>query len=244
MTKIYEAKNHILIHTGYPDPIEHCHKASHIIISAKGNIKITADKKNYICQGIIIPSGISHKADTYGKDALVFLYDCTTEISGQIKTIRCIPDSVCDEIYNQYIDLMKNLSSENYYRFENHVLKTVGIKDHSSIITDDRILSSMQYIRSNLNKKITCRDAADSVYLSQSRFSHLFRNQIGMTFSAYVIYQRIMYVYCQIFKGKSITESSLEAGFSTSSHFADVNRRLFGLSASSITQNTSFTKIQ
>ena len=71
----------------------------------------------------------------------------------------------------------------------------------------------------------------------------MFKEQVGMTFASYLIYQRIMYVYTQTLQGKTITEAALEAGFSSSAHFADVNRRVFGLSASTITQNLIFTKV-
>ena len=37
--------------------------------------------------------------------------------------------------------------------------------------------------------------------------------------------------------------SSIEAGFSSSAHFAETNKRLFGLSASTITKDLAFYKI-
>ena len=40
------------------------------------------------------------------------------------------------------------------------------------------------------------------------------------------------------------TEAALEAGFSSSAHFADINRRVFGISASTITQDLEFIKVQ
>jgi len=67
---------------------------------------------------------------------------------------------------------------------------------------------------------------------------------VGMTFAAYRIYQRIMYVYSRMLRGASITEAALEAGFSSSAHFADVNRRVFGISASAITRDLVFCKVQ
>ncbi|MBR5590704.1 MAG: helix-turn-helix transcriptional regulator, partial [Anaerotignum sp.] len=97
--------------------------------------------------------------------------------------------------------------------------------------------------RREASEKITCRDVAEAVFLSESRFSHLFKEQVGMTFSAYLIYQRIMKVYTQVLDGKSITEAALAAGFSGSSHFADVNRRVFGLSARNITEDMIFKKV-
>ena len=101
----------------------------------------------------------------------------------------------------------------------------------------------MEFIRAKSTEKVTCQEVADAVHLSQSRFSHLFREQVGMTFAAYLIYQRILYVYTRMLRGKSITEASLEAGFSSSAHFADVNRRVFGTSISNITRDLTFIKV-
>lgn len=64
-----------------------------------------------------------------------------------------------------------------------------------------------------------------------------------MTFAAYLIYQRILFVYTKIIQGTSITEAAIEAGFSSSAHFADVNRRVFGLTASDTIQDLIFVKV-
>ena len=72
----------------------------------------------------------------------------------------------------------------------------------------------------------------------------MFKEQVGMTFASYLIYQRVMYVYTKTLQGKTITEAAMEAGFSSSAHFADVNRRVFGLSASTITHDLVFVKVQ
>ena len=105
-------------------------------------------------------------------------------------------------------------------------------------------ISAMKYIRDRGDLKITCKEAADAVFLSEGRFSHLFREQAGMTFAAYLIYQRILSVYADVIHGKNVTEAAIEAGFSSSAHFADANRRVFGISASSIAHNLIFIKVQ
>ena len=65
-----------------------------------------------------------------------------------------------------------------------------------------------------------------------------------MTFAAYVVYQRLLLAYTHVLRGVSITEAALEAGFSDSAHFADVNRRVFGISATALTRNMTFIKVQ
>ena len=39
----------------------------------------------------------------------------------------------------------------------------------------------------------------------------------------HLVYRRIMATYAEIINGKSITEASIEAGFSSSAHFAQTN---------------------
>ena len=242
MTRLYDAKNHILIRTGSLQPAEHSHMATHIIISMDGNMKAQCAGAEYLCHGILVPSGISHAVDTQGNAVLVFLYDCTTEVAKQIREVACIPEEICKEIVQLYADMES--ASDSYYGFEKAVLSRLRITGAATNVTDDRIQTAMEFIRAKSTEKVTCRYVADAVHLSQSRFSHLFREQVGMTFVAYLIYQRIMYVYTQMLRDRSITEAVLEAGFSSSAHFADVNRRVFGISASTITQNLEFIKVQ
>lgn len=244
MTKLYEANDHILIYTGYDNPVKHSHMAAHIIISMGDKMSITSDGAEYKCHGVMIPSGVSHIVDTYGKAVLVFLYDCTTDIASQIKSLCRISNECCRKITDAYVDFEQECTAENYHRFEKYVLTQLGFRDKTPCVKDERILSAMKYIRCMSSEKLSCQEVADAVNLSQSRFSHLFKEQVGMTFAAYLIYQRVMHVYARILQGKTITEAASEAGFSSSSHFADVNRRVFGLSASTITHDLIFSKVQ
>lgn len=243
MTKLYEANNHILIYTGYDNPAKHSHLAAHIIISMGGRMHITADGTEYFCYGVMIPSGTSHLVDCHGNAALVFLYDCTTAVASQIQRTCIIPEACCRKITTAYSDFEQEETSDHYCRFESTVLTQLGFCCAGSRVMDERILAAMRYIRSMFTEVLSCRQVANAVYLSESRFAHLFREQVGMTFAAYLIYQRIMYVYAQILQGKSITEASLEAGFASSAHFSDTNRRLFGMTASTFLRELTFVKV-
>ena len=242
MTKLYEVNNHILIRTESLRPAEHSHMAAHIIISMVGSMKVQCAGAEYLCRGILVPSGISHAVDTQGNAVLVFLYDCTTEVAQQIREVSCIPEEICKEIVQLYADMES--VSDSYFGFEKTVLSWLGIIGAAANVTDERIQTAMKFIRAKSTEKVTCQEVAAAVHLSQSRFSHLFREQVGMTFAAYLIYQRILYVYTRMLRGASITEAALEAGFSSSAHFADVNRRVFGTSASTITHDLEFIKVQ
>ena len=241
MTKIYEARDHILIHTGYDDPIEHHHMAAHIIVSLGTDLKVISDQKTYVCRGIRIPSGVSHRIDTKGNSVLVFLYDCTTDVAGAIRNTEVIEASACNRIISNYYAFE---AGSGYDALAGCIQEQLRIQEGEKRLSDERILNAMQHIQRRISDSITCREIAEAVCLSESRFSHLFRQQVGMTFASYLIYQRIIRVYTEILRNKSITEAALEAGFCSSSHFADVNRRIFGLSAGEIIKNAVFIKVQ
>ena len=244
MTKMYEAINHIFIYTGYAEPIEHCHMAAHIIVAVEGDLKVSTGGSEQQVRGILIPSGVSHMVDTGGKTVLVFLYDSTTNVAREIRAVQGLSEEICERIVALYSEFERGNDVSTYAQFEKSVLEQIGITESKGLIADSRIMTAMDYIRTHLSEKITCQEVADFVRLSQGRLSHLIREQVGMSFAAYLVYQRILYVYTQILQGRSITEAAIEAGFSSSGHFADVNRRIFGLSARNITKDLAFIKVQ
>ena len=243
MTKIYEGNRYILIRTGYSDPAVHRHMAAHVIISLQGKMRAYTENEVITCHGVMIPSGTAHRIDTQGNPALVFLFDCTSNVSSRITAVSTVPETMCGEIVSCYCRLEKQELNEAFSELENLILSYFGMVACEYHVTDERILKAMEYIRIMSPEKITCKEVADYTHLSQDRFSHLFKEKTGMTFASYVIYQRLMRVYANVFRGMSITEAALEAGFSGSSHFADVNRRVFGNPMRSIMENASFEKV-
>ena len=243
MTKIYEARNHLLIVSGYDDPAVHSHTAVQIIISLGSELEAVINENRVLCQGIVIPSNVVHQIHTHGTAALVFLYDSTTDVAKQAKEIQVLPAIACERIITAYHAFQRNATLYAYKTLNTCLLECVNVLEECSDVRDERIREAIQYIRANLSGKLSCQEVADTVCLSQSRFSHLFREQVGMTFASYVIYQRILYVYAAVFEGKSITEAIIDAGFSSSSHFADVHRRVFGLPITNVTRNCLFIKV-
>ena len=244
MTKIFELQNHILIYTSCMDPAEHRHMAAHIIISMGNQMKVMVNNKEYLCKGICIPSGDSHKIDTCGNPVLVFLYDSTTNVAKHIQKVQEIDDEKCINIISLYEEFEKSSSKADYSKIEKYILEEFGLDALNGSVTDDRIIAGMNYIRKNSNSDMTCKEVADAVFLSEGRFSHLFREQVGMTFAAFLIYQRILNVYANVIRGKTVTEAAIEAGFSSSTHFADVNRRVFGISISNISRDLNYIKVK
>jgi len=240
-TKIYLSGNHIMIRAGYSDPQLHAHKAAHLIVSLGGSITLRTKSEEHKARGVMIPSGYPHTVQNEGNTLLVFMFDDTTRMSEQIKEVTYLEDSVAERVADLYKETFENQSSEasisTYDEFFENAMLMVGLGKVESKITDERVLSAIRYVDEHITEEFTEEDVADSCYLSVSRFSHLFREQAGISFAGYVILRRMYKAYMLLATGKSITESSMLAGFSTPSHFAALNQKIFGINAGSISGN-------
>lgn len=263
MNEIYLAKNHLMIKTEYKDPKMHIHSAAHILVCLDGPVKFQIDGQETMGFGALIPSGIPHTVcgtmNEEGKSLsmsslLLFLFDETTSVAKSIQESKLLSQKQANKIQQWYRKLQKEPDiSVAYIGFLQKVLKelaltdneefskhkTDGMFEHTNLQTvqDSRIKDAYAYIDLHIGSDITVASIADAFCMSESRFSHLFRKEAGMSVANYLIFRKLYFTYLGLMKGKNITTAALDAGFSDSSHFATTNKRMFGLSPSSISGN-------
>jgi AraC-like DNA-binding protein len=83
---------------------------------------------------------------------------------------------------------------------------------------DDRLLAVLDYIQANLARPISSRTLSTVACLSEDRFLHLFKEQLGLPLRPYILNQRMMCALQGILWGKTITQAAIDAGFSDSAH--------------------------
>lgn len=225
------SKNHLLLKAGYGNPDMHSHSASHIIVGLEGDMKVCVNGENVVCRGALLPSGVNHTVDSFGSPLLVFMLDITSKVSEQITDFTILTRQEIEQIISAWRLLDGGRAEEDYEAFWAKVTAALRIRETGSRISDERIIQAMHFVKEHPDEDITIKDAAESVYLSEGRFSHLFKEETGIAFSGYLLMQKVFCAYLQIAEGASITEASLAAGFSTPSHFATVNKKMFGITA-------------
>jgi AraC family transcriptional regulator len=84
-------------------------------------------------------------------------------------------------------------------------------------------------VRRSLGGPLTLGDAAAAALLLTSRFGHLFIEQTGCVFRAYVLWLRLNVDMRAAMAGRSWTVAAHEAGFADSAHLSRTFRRMFGI---------------
>lgn len=104
-------------------------------------------------------------------------------------------------------------------------------------ISPDIIKDAINYVNDNLTNDISIQTVADSLNISRSRLSHLFKDYTGTSLWNYIIARRIQYARTLLKQGESITTACYECGFKDYSHFVKVFSKINGVSPGRYAKN-------
>jgi AraC-like DNA-binding protein len=99
---------------------------------------------------------------------------------------------------------------------------------------DPRIAAAARAIRDDPAATVSSRQLATEAGLSESRFLHLFRGELGTSLRRYRGWVRLTHAGAAIATGDNLTTAAMKAGFASPSHLADRFKTTFGLSASQL----------
>jgi AraC-like DNA-binding protein len=125
--------------------------------------------------------------------------------------------------------------SRVFQEVERLIEKLTGLEGWTGEV-DRRLLDILETIQRSLSAPIRSRELARQACLSEDRFLHLFKEQLGITLRHYVIYQRVMRATAEVLSGASVTRAAIDAGFSDSSHFSRKFTELSGFPPSRLKQ--------
>lgn len=184
--------------------------------------------------GVFINSDVPHTAVSDSGQMLVFLFDAVSSLSDMIRgNYLCgqeyctVPEGVAEKIQQAC------KAYEKLTELDDEIMRIYGFDKTAASVMDERIADSIAYLHGiSVIPEDIYKELCGRVCLSESRFSHLFKENTGLSFSHYLVILKMRKFYEGYLAGRNITDAAINAGFSSSSHFAEVCRRQFGISFS------------
>lgn len=99
---------------------------------------------------------------------------------------------------------------------------------------DSRILSALDTIAASHGADCSGENLARLVHLSESRFTHLFRQQTGMSLSRYLLWSRMVEAVAAVAQGNNMTEAAHASGFADLAHMSRTFRSMMGVAPSEL----------
>ncbi len=220
----------------------HNHHATEIIFGLTGRFTL-ADSKNQQKEysTALIPQNIKHQFINDARVIPVFIY---------LDPFHNLGQQLCKSfnLQNEIVDIETLLQQELKDRFSQwlngeyiDILELVNLlvthltnnTSHESYV-DNRIVTSLDYIRRSLSTELRLEDVASRVHLSGSRYAHLFKEQVGIPFRRFVLWTRLQATVESILLGSSFTSACYDGGFADLSHFTRTFVAMFGVPPSSV----------
>lgn len=129
-----------------------------------------------------------------------------------------------------------NMNSQAFPDFEaafsdisNYILLLFqALPDECQNTNNFHLKHAIEFIRKNITKNLTLTEVACATHVTPSYLSHLFRKELGTTYSNYYNQVRILYSAQLLHEPCKISQVAYELGFTDSKYFSKVFKRFMG----------------
>jgi AraC-like DNA-binding protein len=108
---------------------------------------------------------------------------------------------------------------------------------------DARIVRALEVIRRMGTGRVSLDDVARAVFLSPSRFAHLFREEVGLPFRRYLLWRRLTCAMLAVGRGRTLSAAAHACGFADAAHLTRSCSQMFGMPPSVLLRAGEFHEI-
>jgi AraC family transcriptional regulator len=225
----------------------HEHHAHQLALALDGELRFRTDRHGHWTrfEAAIVPSHCPHQFEIDGA-TVAHLFVEPESVEGRMFSSRFGAPAISMLAQLAARESADLLSDALLRHADAHAMRTVartalarlaGTGETAARAVDARVARALDYVRSRVRAPVSLADAAGVATLSPSRFRHLFVQETGTSFRAYLLWLRINVAIEAATAGASWTAAAHEAGFADSSHLTRTHRRMFGIEPTAIRQD-------
>ena len=211
----------------------HAHWAHQCIIRLDQTFTLISAGAELRVDAVFVPAGVKHRL--IAPRHLSLFFDPTTPLAqalshqlGHTKVASALPKELAD-FFKSSVAQTKSTQQlhQHCLRLFHHLTRAPK--------PDPRLEIILQKIHQELGESASNRhDLAQQLALSDSRFSHWFREQTGMPLRSYRKWLRLVLALKAILDGSCAVDAAQLAGFSDQAHFSRTFLAMFGVTPMSL----------
>ena len=222
----------------------HQHHAHQLALALDGEFRFRSNRKDdwSVFEAAVVPSHCPHEFELDGA-TVAHLFVEPESSAGRVlsrrfdaRHISALPQPAARQSAALLLQAFRGHADADAMRAvaRTAIDKLAGTSETSTRELDARIARALEYIRSRVRAPVSLADAANVATLSPSRFRHLFVQETGTSFRAYLLWLRVNVAIEAAMAGASWTEAAHASGFADSSHLTRTHRRMFGIEPTAI----------
>ena len=248
---IWLYQGYVLCWSRFIENSNHSHHAIQIVIGLNNEFKVFNEGIGNSFESVIIAPNVSHRLVSSDSNVLLLLIDNEMEIAKRLsakyfknKDINSIDLFAEQKEIERIVLQLETASCQGGQIIWTKIMDMLlGPETNPPSLIDPRIEKALGIIAKLPIKKISTSDLARQVFISESRFLHLFKDNVGTPVRRYLLWMRLNEAVKKILHNPSLTDAAHEAGFSDSAHLSRTFRSMFGLTLSEILKNNRHVQI-
>lgn len=242
----------------------HAHHAIQVVIALEGCVAVAgADGTWHETRGLIVRSDAEHSFDCNGAFGVMLFVDPESSEGAWLSRslqhdITMVPDARLDPIVAELREFSERSERSNQAGQTDQAAQVDEPADPAALVRrcvhglrpglaptrklDARVTTVLATIRASDDLRMSLEQAASVACLSSTRFAHVFKEQVGLPFSRYMLWRKLTRAMVAIASEGTIAAAAHAADFADAAHLTRTFYQMVGM-APSVLMRGEFTEI-
>jgi AraC family transcriptional regulator len=228
----------------------HAHHAIQIVIALDGMVAISGEDNRWRRgPGIIVQPDVVHSFDCNGAMGAMLFVDPESNEGMWLhraleQEIAVTPDArLASSVSELRRFIEQPIDSMEVGELIRHCVHALSPGAPPARRLDQRITKVLCAIRARDDLRMPLDDAAQLAFLSPSRFAHLFKDEVGLPYSRYMLWRKLTRAMVSIASERTIAAAAQAADFADAAHLTRTFYQMVGM-APSVLMRGKFAEIR
>jgi AraC-like DNA-binding protein len=217
----------------------HAHHAIQIVIAVDGTVAISgSDGEWHEARGIVVRPDAEHSFDCNGALGVMLFVDPESSEGAWLSTplrqdVTIIPDTRLDAMVPELRTFAERADEcDDIAALVSRCNQGLRPGLVPARRLDPRVTTVIDAIRASDDLRMSLDQAADQACLSSTRFAHLFRDQVGLPFSRYMLWRKLTRAMVAVASEGTIAAAAHAADFADAAHLTRTFYQMVGMAPS------------
>lgn len=217
----------------------HAHHAIQVVIALDGTVAICgSDGQWHEARGLVARPDAEHSFDCNGALGVMLFVDPESSEGAWLSTslrqdITIVPDTRLDSMVPELRTFAEQ--PDESPDIAALILRCIqGVRPGLAPARrlDARVTRVLDAIRASDDLRMSLEQAADKACLSSTRFAHLFKEQVGLPFSRYMLWRKLTRAMVAVASESTIAAAAHAADFADAAHLTRTFYQMVGMAPS------------
>jgi AraC-like DNA-binding protein len=227
----------------------HSHHAIQIVVSLDEPVAVCGHDESWLhARGIVVRPDAVHSFDCNGAFGAMLFVDPESSEGVWLQTlltqdITVVPDArLASSVLELRTFIEQPFAGMEIGSLIRHCVHSLSPGPPPMRSLDPRVTTVLKKLQASDELRVSLETAAGMAFLSPSRFAHLFKQQLGLPFSRYMLWRKLTRAMLAIGSERTIADAAHAADFADAAHLTRTFYQMVGM-APSVLMRGSFAEI-